>query len=60
MSPLSSRKQGEAGSEQSSVCYMLHAGFLLGLFFDPEDGSDMFLRKVGRLSTDYMTLYSRR
>jgi hypothetical protein len=24
-----------------------HAGFLLGLFFDPEDGSDMFLRNVG-------------
>jgi hypothetical protein len=25
----------------------VHAGFLLGLFFDPEDGSDMFLRNVG-------------
>jgi hypothetical protein len=24
-----------------------HAGFLLGLFFGPEDGSDMFLRNVG-------------
>jgi hypothetical protein len=24
-----------------------HAGFLLGLFFDPEDGGDMFLRNVG-------------
>jgi hypothetical protein len=23
------------------------AGFLLGLFFDPEDGGDMFLRNVG-------------
>jgi hypothetical protein len=23
-----------------------HAGFLLGLFFDPEDGGDMFLRNV--------------
>jgi hypothetical protein len=22
-------------------------GFLLGLFFDPEDGIDMFLRNVG-------------
>jgi hypothetical protein len=24
-----------------------HAGFLIGLFFDPEDGGDMFLRNVG-------------
>jgi hypothetical protein len=24
-----------------------HAGFLLSLFFDPEDGGDMFLRNVG-------------
>jgi hypothetical protein len=28
----------------SSACYLLPAGFLLGLFFDPEDGSDMFLK----------------
>jgi hypothetical protein len=26
---------------------MKDAGFLLRLFFDPEDGGDMFLRKVG-------------
>jgi hypothetical protein len=24
-----------------------HAGYLLGSFFDPEDGSDMFLRNFG-------------
>jgi hypothetical protein len=41
-----------------ATCF--HAGFLLGLFFDPEDGSDMFLRNVGRLSTDYMALYPKR
>jgi hypothetical protein len=26
--------------------YVLLAGFLLGLFFDPEDGGDMFLQNV--------------
>jgi hypothetical protein len=30
--------------------------FLLGLFFDPEDGGDMFLRNVGGISTDYTAL----
>jgi hypothetical protein len=32
---------------------------LLGLYFDREDGGDMFLRNFGWLSTDYMALYSR-
>jgi hypothetical protein len=36
------------------------AGVLLGLLFDPEDGGDMMLRNVHRLSPDYKTLYSRR
>jgi hypothetical protein len=26
--------------------YLFHAGFSLDLFFDREDGGDMFLRKV--------------
>jgi hypothetical protein len=30
-----------------SACYLLQAGFLLALFFDPEDGDEMFLRNVG-------------
>jgi hypothetical protein len=37
-----------------------HVGFLLGLFFDSEDGSYMFLRNVGRLPTVYMALYPMR
>jgi hypothetical protein len=39
---------------------MDHAGFVLGLFFDPEDEGDMFLRNVGWLLTAYMALYPRR
>jgi hypothetical protein len=33
---------------------------LLGLHFDPEDGSDMFLWNSGWLLPDYIALYSRR
>jgi hypothetical protein len=29
------------------ACCLLHAGLLLGLYFDPENGGDMFLRNVG-------------
>jgi hypothetical protein len=38
-------------------CFLLYAGFLLGLPFDPEDGGDMFLWIVGWLSPYYMALY---
>jgi hypothetical protein len=31
----------------TTLWYLLHAGFLLGLFFDPEDSGDMFLRNIG-------------
>jgi hypothetical protein len=41
-----------------ATCF--HAGFLLGLFFDPEDGNDIFLQNVDSLSTDYTTFYPRR
>jgi hypothetical protein len=32
-------------SDFSTAYYLLHVGFLLGLFFDPGDGGDMFLQK---------------
>jgi hypothetical protein len=27
----------------TTACYLLHAGSLLGIFFDPEDGDNIFL-----------------
>jgi hypothetical protein len=32
---------------KSSAWCLLHTGFFLGLFFDPEDGGNIFLRNVG-------------
>jgi hypothetical protein len=46
--------------EMSLLATIFHTGFLLGLFFGPEDGDDMFLRNVVWLSTDYTALYRRR
>jgi hypothetical protein len=43
-----------------SACCLLHAGFLLVLFFSPEDGCNIFIRNVGLLSAYYTTLYPRR
>jgi hypothetical protein len=40
----------------SSTCYLLHACFLLGLIFDPEDGGDMFLRNADWLPVTYTAL----
>jgi hypothetical protein len=45
---------------ESFICYLLLAGFLLGLFFNPEDGGDMLHRNVILTLTDYMALYLRR
>jgi hypothetical protein len=39
---------------------IFHAGFLLDLFFHPEDGGDMFLRIFGWLSMNYTALYPTR
>jgi hypothetical protein len=43
--------------KEGSAYYLLHAGFLRGLFFDPDDGGDMFLRNVCSFSTDFTALY---
>jgi hypothetical protein len=59
------RCQHESKWQGESPCFAsllatFHADTLLGLLFSPEDGGDMFLWKVGRLSTDYTALYPRR
>jgi hypothetical protein len=30
-----------------AACHLLHPGLFFGLFFDPEDWGDLFLRKFG-------------
>jgi hypothetical protein len=42
------------------MCYLLHVDFLLSLFFDPENGGDMFLGNVGLFLAVYTALYPRR
>jgi hypothetical protein len=32
---------------RASTCYVLHADLLLGPFFDPKEGGDLFLQNVG-------------
>jgi hypothetical protein len=47
--------QEQEGVAQSHICLLywghksclLHAGFFLGLLFNPEDGDDIFLRNIG-------------
>jgi hypothetical protein len=50
ISPLSSglkNKPKKDLQEAGSACYLLHAGLLLGLSFDPKDGGNMLLRNLG-------------
>jgi hypothetical protein len=44
--------------EHVTVCCQLHAGFLLGLDFDPDDEGDMFMQNVSLLSLDCMHIIS--
>jgi hypothetical protein len=46
--------------ETSSACCLLHAGFLLGLFVDPEHGGNMFLQNMSWPSPKYTGLHPRR
>jgi hypothetical protein len=59
MSPLFSGLNS-AKHEACVSCCVLPAGFLLGVFFNPEYRGYTFLRHFGFLSTDYTTLYPRR
>jgi hypothetical protein len=53
-------KKPPLGRQQGFTCWLLHADFLLGLLFDPEDGDAIFLRNVGLVSLDYKAIYLRR
>jgi hypothetical protein len=44
---LVSQKPRYVNHSVCSACYLRHTDFLLGVFFDPEDGGDMFLHNVG-------------
>jgi hypothetical protein len=49
MLPPSSKSKNKPNKKPaySSACNLLHTGFLFSVFFDPEDGGDMFLRNIG-------------
>jgi hypothetical protein len=55
ISPLSS-----VTNQHNSACYLLHASFLLDLFFDLDDVSDMFLRNIGWLFNGLHGVISRK
>jgi hypothetical protein len=49
--------QNRSGRCDEKNLSLPHACFFLGLFFDPEDGGDMFLRNVDWLSMDNRAFY---
>jgi hypothetical protein len=50
------RPEGYIKQESSFASCLLHAGFLLGLLFRPEDQDNILLQNAGQLSMDYMAL----
>jgi hypothetical protein len=56
---IAMQKDSMKRAASEATCYLLHDGFLLGLFFDPEDGGHIFLRNIGRFSTDNTSFYPR-
>jgi hypothetical protein len=47
-STLAQKKQACSRQQaEQSLPHMLHAGFLLSLCFDPEDGGNIFLHNIG-------------
>jgi hypothetical protein len=51
---LQGRKINQARSQRGAgyACYLLSSHLLLGLFFDPEDGGDIFLRNIRLFPND--------
>jgi hypothetical protein len=47
MSPPTSGSNNKSNKKPESACYLLQAGFLLGLLFDPEEGGGMFIQNIG-------------
>jgi hypothetical protein len=43
-----------------AVSFLFYAGLLIGLFFDPQNGGDRFLRNFGWLLMEYTALYPRK
>jgi hypothetical protein len=48
------------GQKIKQACYLLHGGFLLCSFLDPEDEGNNLLQIVSQLSMDNTALYLRR
>jgi hypothetical protein len=45
-------------ANQRKQCF--HAGFFLGIFFNPKDGNDMFIRNVGWIFNGLHSVISQR